>query len=322
MAFDNSDFETLRRLVLQEKRIDLVRLGQFLNFMWTDDVSYESLPEDAKRQPMSALEGRVASAVIRNADLFVRDWTPEQDISHLVCAHYQASGGRVTVIDIGCQYGSSAMQTAEFIRSIGGSPKILAYDCGLAGYLAKFNFANNGFNDDITFFQYAVCALDKYVIVHRDLDYSADNRLVNPFNTWERGSTSTLAQGIRIDTILQSEDIQAPLLVKVDTQGAEPEVMKGAANLGQVTPHALILEFTPAAIAPRCDPELFVSGLIKDYEMFDVGPGGKSLNRVLDVAGLVNETSSRSEQWTDLVLLQRCSTNEPLINQIRALCDD
>lgn len=52
------DFDVLRRIVMQERQIDLVKLGPFLNFMYTDDVSYIGLPAEVKNMPMSALEDK------------------------------------------------------------------------------------------------------------------------------------------------------------------------------------------------------------------------------------------------------------------------
>lgn len=212
------------------------------------------------------------------------------------------------------------MQTALFLRAIGADSRILTFDCGLAGQLAAMNISNNGCADIIKFLPFAICAVDRYVLVHRDIDYSADNRLVNPIHEWARGSTNCVVKGVRLDTILKSESIGAPLIVKIDTQGAEPEVLRGATGLAAITPHALIMEFTPWAIAPRVDPAHFMDDLMARYAIFDIGPGGDELSEQHDASSLVSRTAARDGKWTDLLMLQRSAHNSAIDTQLRRYC--
>src|SRR5262249_15350870 len=155
-------------------------------------------------------------------EAYVQQWRAgHDDILELLVAFYSLQEG-ATYFDIGCQYGTSAMEVALFLRSIGRKVPIFAFDCGLAGVLAPMNIENNGYHNEIVFYPAAIGSINKYVLVHRDLGFTADNRIVNGAFLWERGSLSLPVKCVTLDAFFESHHIDVPFIAKIDTQGAEP----------------------------------------------------------------------------------------------------
>jgi len=304
----SADFEVLRRLVLQERQVDLVALGPFLNFMFIDDAAYKRLPSEVKRRSLADQEKFVKPAPMQviGPRQAVDAWTLRDPIERLLLASFLLAE-RVTFLDVGCQYGTTAMQAALALRSLGSDAPVLAFDCGIAAMLAPLNIENNGFADQVHFEACAVGSIDGWVLVHRELEHSEDNRLVNPAFDSNRGSVSLPVRSTTLDRLRAEGRVDRSFVAKIDTQGAEPAVIAGARRLMSQGRHAMILEFTPHALQSQVNPVDFASQFFSDHEVFDLSQARERVRRLRsnEVNAFVDSIVRSPSGYTDLLLLAK-----------------
>jgi FkbM family methyltransferase len=306
-----AELRVLRAIVMHEKQIDLVKIDRFMNFMLRDDSAYESLPPDTKQKSLSDLETHRIAVEKIDSSKFVESWKCGDDVLKLMVAAFACKHPESHFIDVGAQYGTLTMTIATFVRSLGKQVEIFAFECGVTRHLAGANFRNNGF-PEIRYYPSAVGPVDGYVTVHRDLFHSEGNRIGAAMSSWERGSTDDLVKCVRLDRLFDEGVLGKPCVLKIDTEGAEPAVIRGANRYIKQTPCALMMEFTPsgfgATIGER-SPANFLTDLSDKFHVFDAGVHHVKARyiRPHEFEALSLEVAASAERWTDLVLLDRRS---------------
>lgn len=273
-----------------------------------DDVAYKRLPSEVKRRSLADQERFVKPAPMQVTEprQAVEVWTLSDPIERLLLASFLLSG-RVTFLDVGCQYGTTSMQAALVLRSLGSDAPVLAFDCDIAAMLAPLNIQSNGFSDHVHFEASAVGSIDGWVLVHRELEHSEDNRLVNPAFDSARGSVSLPVRSTTLDRLWVEGRVDGPFVAKIDTQGAEPAVIAGAKRLMSQRRHAMILEFTPHALQSQVNPVDFAAQFFSDHEVFDLSHARERVGRLKsnEVNAFVESVFRSPSGYTDLLLLAK-----------------
>ncbi len=303
------DLDDLARSALQLRRVDAVRLGDYVAFFYKGDSSYERLPPELKGIDIGGLDLPLWKPEPPKSPAdFISSWTPDQGATELLLAYMlRAFGERLAIVDVGCQYGLSTMQLYRKAMALGFKGKMHAFDCGIARNLAPLNFENNGFADHIEFHPMAAGSVDRWLTMHSRFDFTADNRVCNrgdPSNILE---LSEPVRGVTLDRHLGSPLDFAPLYAKIDTQGNEPRVMAGMKRWLERGETALCLEFTPEAYRTMMDPAKFTQELLETHVVFDVGQLGESIIPVEQArfADLMERVASYDYNWTDLMAFDR-----------------
>ena len=302
------DESLIWRVVMQDRSVDLVKLGPYMNIIHCDDEMYKELPAQHKNQTIYDLAQHVCEPLAEVGD--IRRYLEGCDIkSHpfrYLAAVFVAAVPNFCYCDIGANYGTTAMEMARFFRSLGAQPRQFAFEPGIASNVTQKNFGNNGFHE-IEFHAAAVGPVDGFVVIHRELGWSADNRIVNPLRQRERGSMSFPVRCHRLDSFLKSESAFGPALVKIDTQGAEPGVLAGMGELLSSQPVAGMIEFTPDAIKGVIDPEKFVGRLLDTHYVFNLGVLDSELEEITrgNLQGLGQRVFNTPERWVDLMFVPK-----------------
>jgi FkbM family methyltransferase len=273
-----------------------VILGGMPIFMYEDDLGYLLLPDSAKcamsglspqqmmakrhLPPAAALEG---TAIGRCVQRLITTY-----LDHLL-------------IDIGCQYGTSALHLAYFARKHGSTGPVFAFDPGDAGSLASINIAMNKDMGEVQFFSCAVGAFSGYTLLYSELGNSENNRVGN------RGpaSRSRPTRITSVDNFLETHCGFKPAFLKIDTQGFDPEVVDGAERLLNGLPTILHIEFVPHAVKPRRSPEDFLRRLLADFILLeDKGSHGEPIkeDQIYEFTRSIDASETR---WTDLICISR-----------------
>lgn len=297
------DLQRLRRIVLHDQRVDVVRNGPLLVPMYVDDLAYQSIP----RERRSSANPQVLQAF---------DLEESRRAALTPCVHYdlaQAFARRFDdflAIDVGCQYGTSAITLARYLRSIGKTMPVIAFDPGDAGRLAPTTIEMNDAADEVHFYPQAVGARDGFAVLFHEFGNSENNRIVNAIPE----SLSRIVRTVSLDSFLESHYALKPALVKIDTQGAEPEVLAGAGRLLRTCPTVLLMEYTPWAIRTRTDPVAFLARLQEDFHIYrlvdHVGTiasrtSGLALIAPGEVPQFTAMIDDSSAKWTDVVLVSK-----------------
>lgn len=301
-----SEVDALKRAVSSGRHVDLVDFTELRVFMYTDDLCYVQLPEHYKHNQPVPLN-RDLSQPRRSPE--ERYANPSEPLLSTLFSHYWLNGLDFAFVDVGCQYGTSAMAAAQVILSAGQSNHVYAFDPGVAGQLAPFNIELNGLRKQVTFERLAISSVEMPGLVFAELGHSENNRIVNRARPIE--AFSYVIQCTSLDYYLAEHRIEQPLVAKIDTQGGEVEVFAGMKRTLASRLVTCITEFVPGAISTRVPADQWLLRLGENFRIFEIRDLDLFLTpthrvHVVEhdrVREFVREVAQRPIPYTDLLLV-------------------
>jgi FkbM family methyltransferase len=198
-----------------------------------------------------------------------RTWAPEVQA---LFEEVFASGG--TLVDIGANIGLTSIPIA---KSRGIHCHAFEPDPENFRYLVS-NIAANG-AETVRPYNVALMAEDGVLSFERSLDNWGDHRVRMrdvPAGPFEEDRRSVIqVQGRRLDRVLDCDRLARPLVMKVDTQGAEVQVLRGATSLLPKVDVA-ILEYWPYGLRRMGDQASQLDEFVATFPygaILDTGPG-------------------------------------------------
>jgi len=296
--------------------IDLVNLGPFSLFMYEHDYTYNLVPNHLKnysiQQHIKDLKtGFKSQSEILWRNPFVKD---TELILNKIIDYNWKHNEKFSIVDVGCQYGTLSMMLAHHIKQFHHNNVIFSFDCGIAGLLAKNNILLNQLQDIIHFEYKAVSNSNLPQLVFYDENFSGDNHIVK-----RKGNTlpNYMVDGITLDSYF--ENFEEDLLIKIDTQGAEPLVFKGMKKILDKKHPPILFEFVPSAYQLIQEPVDFLYSLPDGYHILNQNEKNHRLQRILqgEFETFVRDISSTKPYWTDIVLVhESISEFDELINEL------
>ena len=317
--------DLLGPLVMEGRKVDLVDFGDLAVFMYTDDIAYRQLSPTLKCFAVEEFRRRrrdVFDNVISPQTLF-ESACASKTVLDIVLAHFWLNDLDFTYLDIGCQYGSSAMKVARSIKACGQFNRIHCFEPGLAGALVLDNLYLNRLEERIEFYPVAVSDHTGVALLFTEIGHTENNRVVNRFPDNE--TLSRVVRTTSIDDHRRTAAVSGPIVVKVDTQGGEYEVLAGMEKARADRWVAGIWEFTPWALATRTSPDEFLKNLGRDAFVVDLSSASISTTTIESAGSLFREVKhslfssfsdqvmSRPEKWTDLLVLPK---SLPAVDQL------
>ena len=308
------DFNSLRKnqalassiaaLQAEDRRAcDLVRRHGCLFFVYTDDWIYSVVREEDR--------GLSADDVKRH--LGARDDTRAHvSAAQKMLLETVRRGRRPLFIDVGSNYGQWLVQAARALRQAGLSVETIAFEPGAAGRLAAANIALNHVPDTELIFA-AVSDYDGVAPIFSCAGHTEDNKIVN------RPKTARVdpAPCLRLDTVLAGAGRNRDVFIKIDTQGAEWEVLNGLGDYRRSGRVAFVAEFSPKSILPRIRPAKFLEFLSNDYELFELDGHQEVVGEITSdkFDALVERISSQALPYCDLAGVPRNSRLRKALRQ-------
>lgn len=185
-----------------------------------------------------------------------------------VFAHHWACGLTFTYIDVGAKYGLSAITVARYIQACGHRNPVIAFEPGAAADLIGRNLAVNHLESTVILELTAVSDGCGETVIYSEPDHPEDNHIIR--RNIDRHFDTRTVPTVSLDAYAELKGILAPLVVKVDTQGAEWEVWKGMQRLVQSRPVTLMTEFTPWTFEGRAQPTQFLRELAEHFHIVDI----------------------------------------------------
>jgi len=164
-------------------------------------------------------------------------WAPE--LLRLLLEDLLGKGG--TLIDIGANIGLVAIPVTEdsSVRTFAFEPDPRNAE------LLRRNVALHDLENRISVNESALWSRSGEMTLQRDRENHGDQRLVHAPTTGIPSVTVPLA---RLDTLVEADALESPVVAKIDTQGAEVDVLQGAgALLSRID--AAIVEVWPSGLA-------------------------------------------------------------------------
>lgn len=296
----------LRRSLMSGRKVDLVDFQELRVFMYTDDLGYQQV-DPAYRNAQPGLLPEAANSDTRSPAQ--RFENPNEPLISLLLSHLWLQEIEFSVLDVGCQYGSSSIATAQIIRRCGKANRVFAFDPGIAGRLAPYNILMNRLDDLVSFEPLAVTDASHPLIVYTELGHSENNRVVDRSSAVEFQSYVTL--GTSIDHFLAAKQIRGDLFAKIDTQGGEVQVLRGMARTLAEQSVLMIMEFTPQALSTRVDVTDWLRKLSLAFDISEIksdpflSPAAVTVVKPDALAAYVDEVEGRKAPYTDLLLIPK-----------------
>ena len=197
------------------------------------------------------------------------------------------------VVDIGAYIG---YHTVRFARMVGRNGKAIAFEpYGPSFEILKRNVQRARLTN-VVLEQRAVSDQNGYVTLHLSSGW-AGNSLIR---VDEKHFQSCQVESITLDDYFSDND-QSLDLVKIDAEGAEPNILWGMRSLlEKKRVKALILEFYPALLrvnGTHETPTELLNTLMKDFDVYHIGSKGK-LRRIESYE--VEDFVISVRKWTNL----------------------
>ena len=297
----------MQRAASDTMQIDLVRSGEYLLFVFKDDLYYTGAfsPNDRNKTIDDLASHQAAwkvNGIVRALHADAMDaWDIQANPYHFMIGFYAKHYKTFLLCDVGSHLGETTMDATKVALSAGGQPRVFAFDCGVASALTWRNFENNGFMD-ICFTEAAVGLFDGHTIMYREKGYSVDNKVINSTDQ----SFSFPVRCIKLDTFLEQHNAFGPACIKIDTQGAEPGVLAGMVKTLEAGPITMQLEFTPWAMRKsQVDPVSFAEQLNLSHHLFILGHNNNKFLPVHTARDLVINADAGEPFWSDVLAVPR-----------------
>jgi FkbM family methyltransferase len=208
---------------------------------------------------------------------------------------------------------------ACYIKGHGHNNKIYSFDCGIAGQLVEYSIKLNKLEDLITFENMAVSNASIPHILYYDMKHTEDNHILkhrlNP--SVSTNISACVVDAVKLDDYFRNDTknllvkrFRKPstenLIIKIDTQGAEPLVFEGMQKILSEFP-PIIFEFTPNIYKLTRDPLEFLNGLPEGYVFFHMDSDKNRLNELKrgEFPDFVNKMAAAKPPYTDLLMLPK-----------------
>jgi FkbM family methyltransferase len=306
-----ADYDRLQRRVRFNSRIDVLDTGADKIMIFKDDFGYRFTPEGSRNYrltvkdyvPPDRTEQPVDPTVLFRREPYLAN------ASSLILTHAWANGLTMSMIDIGASYGLESIAAARFVRRCGRTMRIVGFEPGIAGQLTELNVRLNHVADMVTIVRAAVGNFNGPMLLTGELGHTEHNRLVNPVEDQE--VVCFPVEVVTLDRYLSEHGIDGPLVVKIDTEGAEPEVLDGMRRTLAERVVVLFVEYSPDSISDRVAPAAFLQRLAELGTVIDLNQGGPTakvgdgLRPVppREFAAFAEEVRHRSCGWSDVLVL-------------------
>jgi len=288
------------------KRVGVLNYGTHALFMYADDLVYQKAAESLR---VSHLDRWWIPRPVAYPPLSKVYADPAQPLLMRLLAHFWTHGLDASFLEIGCQYGSTAVTVAQFCRQFSRRRVVHVFEPGIAGALAPYNLRLNGVDQDVVFNRTAATDKSRPLVLFSEFGHSENNRIVN--RTLENESLSYVTDAIAIDDYVEYANVAPHLILEIDTQGGEIEVWAGLqATIARRTVTAIV-EFTPHALEGRIDPAEWLRELARTHIVLDTGSsdawrstsGTARIAPIGDSEAFVASVRERPDAYTDLLLI-------------------
>ncbi len=263
--------------------VDLVRFDGDPYFMYVKDLAYtlfaEHMPEtflrnaqltDADHAPPVPFAFSVSDFLEGRCPPFPRN---EQWFKLVISAHLWHHGVHFSLFDIGANVGYSAVPCAKFAKRFGRTNRIYAFEPGMTGELLRANIDLNHVQDMVIPDSRAVSDQCGPVKMTSMLGYSVCDSISDFQKHYPQmvPAITRIAKRITIDEFVREKGIAEALVLKIDAEGHDWQVLRGARGCyarGQVA--ATIVEFVPHYLREFIDPGQFLVDLSQEHHLLSI----------------------------------------------------
>ncbi|WP_075219397.1 FkbM family methyltransferase [Acuticoccus yangtzensis] len=206
-------------------------------------------------------------------------------------------GSGTTILDVGAYIGTFCLPAALCAAQEGIDVAIHSFEPGPTGEVLAINIDLNALADRIIVHTEAVTDFDGYTL------YTFKQGGAIGGNLFEKPSETSLERVVparTLDTVVK--DLGDPLFIKLDTQGHEPRIFKGARGIVAAKRACWRIEYLKWSARAAFDDADFATFLMKEFHCIE---DGKILPDTAAMDALIEEIDTRKSRMTDLVLVPK-----------------
>ncbi len=244
--------------------VDFVDFGDIKLFMLKHDNLYERfIPDSRKNQSV-----RKYLTYAHNHG-FPKPLVGKglNSLSYHLIDHLAGCTDGITVLDVGCHAGAFGLRLANQMRCEGMKGQVVLFDIGLIHELVPKNILVNDLEGIARFEKLAVSGTSGPVNVYHDPGHSDGDNICHRNSD---NSISYPADAVRLSEYIRDKEIGGNLIIKIDTEGLEPLIIKDIKEVLEKHKTILVFEFTPSHFDRRESAADFINEILQDFLLFDI----------------------------------------------------
>jgi FkbM family methyltransferase len=240
----------------QDRARKLIRMPDMYLWLYEDDSAYRALLKDPRAKIITGETFTLEPIPVDDNSEVVWNGSIMRDPMVLSAIHYWRNNIDFSYLDIGAHIGMTVLGQALYYKRCGRSIHIHAFEPGVVFALLKDNITLNGASDIVTCVNAAVSdkddTLDFYVVPTSTagsslFDYSSSHFPDLP-------TVRNPVSAVRVDTYVKNIKPTPGLIIKIDTEGADFQVLDGSRKTLLSRECTMLVELTPIISQQYCSP--------------------------------------------------------------------
>ncbi len=269
-----------------------------------DDSTLKHMLEDPRARVVT--EDEIRPKTIVPIDVEALWHAPGQGCFNLLFTHLWRNDLDFVYLDIGANVGILTISLGLFFQRCGRSNRILSFEPGRAFECLKRGVRLNGLEDLCSCYQLAVGDHTRRVAFH-SLEGNSIGSIIQIPGASGVSVNVDFVDCVRLDDFVREQGISSNLICKIDTEGADLQVIEGMAECIATRLVLMCFEFTPSLVDTYANPTARLTELSREFrllEKIETGfrpiPSGTS-----DVAAFVQRSRSSHQGYTDIIALPK-----------------
>jgi len=230
--------DALQLLEMTDEDLNFWEVSDYGIFVLMSEAFYKTL-NFRKANPLDFIKRR------DNQDLPHTGCYPDsRKYMDILINHFLEQNLKPQIIDVGGYIGRFSLESALLIKALNIDVPIHCLEPGLTRNIIKANFTINQVDELITLRSEAASGSDSTA----DYKYSPDGLISGRICSYPSASKHRSVSTIRLDSLISDINCHEAAIIKIDTEGHEPNVMAGLGSLAKSLPSICIVEFWPETL--------------------------------------------------------------------------
>lgn len=204
---------------------------------------------------------------LKNCDLpHANSYSDSRSYMKLIIDHLSKYNLNPNIFDVGGYIGRFSLEAALLNQERGDNIPIHCLEPGLTSNVIKANFELNNVSQHITVREAAASDIDGAA----DYKYAPDVLISGRICSFPSATKHTTVKTVRLDTLIKDIGNVEAAIIKIDTEGHEPNVMAGLGSLVKELPNVCIVEFWPATLKESVNNISYADYIEENYLVLNI----------------------------------------------------
>ena len=243
-------FEALDKMVshVVVTPIDLVRHGDYLIYVYTEDAAYQTIATHNRRQKQESGNLPQPADPALAARYYEKDFLNEPaDHIHflkLAGAHLWHHGQEFDYVDVGAKEGSGSIRMADWMRRCSKNGLLYAFEPAMGFPLLRANVKVNKLDDRIIAENQAVGNINSYTVMSLPVGHTEGGSAQIYTSAPPHRFFYRMVPICRLDTYFSAQaENKRSYVIKIDAEGFDADILYGLEGIASQVP-AIVFEYT------------------------------------------------------------------------------